>query len=171
MNNLYIRNIARFLLLTALQILILNYVYLGGYVVPFIYVLFILMLPTNTNRMLLLLLAFASGGCVDLFCNVPGFHTFSCTMMAFARIVVGNNMLIRNNNTIEIETPHIYSLPMSHFMSYLAVMLAVYSITFFMLEVFSFGQFWMTLLSFILSSMVSWMLCILYQLIVFQKKK
>ena len=50
MNNLIWRNLGRFALLMALQLLVLNYVYLGGYVMPLLYVLFILMLPTISRQ-------------------------------------------------------------------------------------------------------------------------
>ena len=76
MTRLVISNIFRFVALLVLQILMLNYVYLGGYVVPFIYILAIMMLPTSLGNIPLLLIAFVSGGVVDIFCNIPGFHMF-----------------------------------------------------------------------------------------------
>ena len=70
MTKLVITNILRFLALIVLQVLILNYVYLGGYVVPFIYILAIMMLPTQLGNIPLLLIAFVSGGLIDIFCNI-----------------------------------------------------------------------------------------------------
>ena len=46
MNSQTWRIVGRFALLMAIQLLVLNYVYLGGYVMPMLYVLFILMLFT-----------------------------------------------------------------------------------------------------------------------------
>ena len=111
MTKLVITNILRFLALIVLQVLILNYVYLGGYVVPFIYILAIMMLPTQLGNIPLLLIAFVSGGLIDIFCNIPGFHTFSCTMMAFARILFGNKMLTRDDPTEVVDTPSAHSVP------------------------------------------------------------
>ena len=54
------RIVGRFVLLMALQLLVLNHVYLGGYVMPMLYVLFILMLPTDTGRIPMLLIAFGA---------------------------------------------------------------------------------------------------------------
>ena len=45
--NLVIRNIARCLLLVLLQVLVLNNIYLGGYITPYLYILFVLMRPTS----------------------------------------------------------------------------------------------------------------------------
>ena len=60
MNRLVWRNIGRFVLLMLLQLLVLNNVYLGGYVMPMLYVLFILMLPTSVGRVPLRLTAFGT---------------------------------------------------------------------------------------------------------------
>ena len=97
MTKLVLTNIFRFLLLIVLQILLINYVSFGGYLIPFIYILAVLMLPTRLGNIPLLLIAFAAGAIVDIFCNIPGFHTFSCTMMAFIRVVLGNRMLTRDD--------------------------------------------------------------------------
>ena len=50
MNNLVWRNIGRFLLLMLLQLFVLNNVYLGAYVMPMLYLLFILMLPSSSRN-------------------------------------------------------------------------------------------------------------------------
>lgn len=170
MTKLIFSNIFRFLALIVLQILIFNYVYLGGYIIPFIYILAVLMLPTRVGNIPMLLIAFAAGVIVDLFCNIPGFHAFSCTMMAFARIVVGNRMLTRDD-PVEIDTPSIYNIPFQNFAAYLFVMALVYSFTYSLIETFSFGNFWMTMLSMLLNTIASWVLMLLCQLLISHKKK
>ncbi|MCQ2296557.1 MAG: hypothetical protein MJZ45_04075 [Bacteroidales bacterium] len=171
MTKLIFSNIFRFLALIVLQILIFNYVYLGGYVIPFIYILAVLMLPTRVGNIPTLLIAFAAGMLIDLFCNIPGFHAFSCTMMAFVRIVIGNRMLTRDDPTVEIDTPSIHSVPFQSFAAYLFVMALVYSLTFSLIESFSFGNFWMTMLSMLLNAVASWVLMLLCQLLISPKKK
>ena len=81
-SQLIFRNIGRFLLLVLLQVLVFNNIYLGGYINPCIYVLFIAMLPTTTGRIPMMLIAFATGLCVDVSTNILGFHTFACTAAA-----------------------------------------------------------------------------------------
>ena len=169
MSKLVFSNIFRFLALIVLQILILNYVYLGGFAVPFIYLLAILMLPTRLEKIPLLLIAFASGMLIDIFCNVPGFHTFSCTMMGFARILFGNTILTHDD--AEIDTPNIRSVPASAFMLYLLLMIFVYSFTFNLIEAFSFGNFWLTMLSVLLDTAITWVLLMLCQLFISPSKK
>lgn len=171
MTKLVISNILRFVVLIVLQILLLNYVSFGGYMIPFIYILAILMLPTRIGNIPLLLIAFASGVLVDVFCNIPGFHTFSCTMMAFFRVVLGNRMLTRNDPEAVIDVPSVRTVPFQPFAIYLLVMTTVYSITYCLLEVFSFGNFWLTLLAILLDTVGTWILMMLCQLLIASPKR
>lgn len=166
MTKLVITNILRFVALIVLQILLLNYVNFGGYMIPFIYILAVLMLPTRLGNIPLLLIAFSSGVVVDVFCNIPGFHTFSCTMMAFFRVVIGNRMLTRNDPEAVVDVPSVRSVPFQPFAVYLLVMAAVYSITYCLLEAFSFGNFWFTLLAILLDTAGTWILMMLCQLLI-----
>ena len=60
MTRLILSNVFRFIALIILQVLVLNYVYLGGYVLPFVYILGVLMLPTNFGKIPTLLVAFSA---------------------------------------------------------------------------------------------------------------
>ena len=166
MNKLVWKIVGRFVLLMALQLLVLNHVYLGGYVVPFIYILAIMMLPTRVGKIPLLLIAFVSGGLIDLFCNIPGFHAFSCTMMAFFRILFGNKMLTRDDPTEVVDTPSVHCVPFEVFAVYVLLLALVYSVTYGLLETFSLGNFGMTALSMVINAAVSWILIMLCQLLI-----
>lgn len=170
MTKLVFSNIFRFLILLLLQILILNYVYLGGYMVPFIYILAILMLPTRMGRVLMLLVAFVAGMVVDIFCNIPGLHTFCCTLVAFARITFGNRMLTRDD-PIDIDVPGAHTVPFQAFSMYLLIMSLIYCLAYFLLESFSFANFWWMLLSVALSTVVTWVMMLLCQLLLPRKNK
>src|SRR6056297_4336346 len=79
------RYIISFILLLTLQILVLNNIQLSGFINPYLYVLFILILPFETPKWMLLLLAFILGMVVDLFSHTPGMHTSATVFMAFLR--------------------------------------------------------------------------------------
>ena len=87
MDNIVLRNISRFLLLLLLQVLVLDRIYLGGYISTFLFVLAILMLPTRMGKVPMLLVAFGTGLLVDLFSNRVGMHAFACTLVAFCKIL------------------------------------------------------------------------------------
>ena len=169
MKNLVMSNILRFVLLILLQVLILNYVYLGGYMIPFVYIMAVLMLPTRMNRVWLLVVAFVSGALVDIFCNVPGFHTFSCTMMAFVRLLIGNRILTRGE-PVEIDVPGVHHVAFQPLAGYLLLMSLVYSVTFFLIESFSLGNFWWMVLAMLLSTLATWAFMLLSQLFMGKKR-
>jgi len=85
MIKLFSRNIIRFLVLVLVQILVVNNIQISGYIVPNFYVLFILLMPFETPRWLLLPVAFALGISVDLFTQTPGMHAAATVFMAYLR--------------------------------------------------------------------------------------
>ena len=86
MDKLVWHNIGRFVGLLLFQVLVLNNVYLGSYIMPMLYVLPILMLPTGMKRIPLLLIAFGTGLIIDMMNNLLGFHALACTVVAMMRI-------------------------------------------------------------------------------------
>ena len=82
MVSVFRENIFRFILLILFQVLILDHVELGGYLNPFLYVMFILMLPFETPDWLVLLLGFITGLTLDMFTDTIGMHTASCVWLA-----------------------------------------------------------------------------------------
>lgn len=171
MSKLIVNNVLRFVLLILLQVMILNYVYLGGYVIPFIYILALLMLPTRMGNIPLLLMSFGSGMLIDMFCNIPGFHTFSCTMLAFFRIALGNRMLTRDDPDAVVDTPSIHSVPLQTFAAYAFVMALVFCAAYGLVEAFSFGNFGLTMLAIVINTLATWILIMLSQMLIAPRKK
>ena len=170
MNNVIWRNVGRFALLMAMQLLVLNYVYLGGYVMPMLYVLFILMLPTNPGRIPMLLIAFGTGLIVDIMAGMLGFHTLACTVLAMMRILFADRILTRGEPVV-IQRPSIYSVTPQYFISYLFLMLGAFYLVFYTTEVFGFRGFGSVLLATLCSTIVTSLLAILYQLIFLKKEE
>ena len=83
--NKNVLQIIRFLVLVLFQVLVINHIRLGGYVHPYIYLVFIMLLPFSTPKWQLLVLGFALGLTVDLFTGTPGLHAGATTLMAFSR--------------------------------------------------------------------------------------
>ena len=79
------RNIIRFLFLVFIQVLVFNNIQVSGLINPYIYVIFILLLPFETPKWAILGLAFLLGISVDLFTNTPGMHSTATVLMAFLR--------------------------------------------------------------------------------------
>lgn len=162
------RIIGRFALLMLLQLLVLNHVYLGGYVMPMLYVLFILMLPTDTRRIPMLLIAFGTGLLMDVMSNMLGFHALACTVVAMLRILFVDRILTRNEPVV-IATPSIYSVTPQYFISYLMLLLAVFYLVFYTMELFGFRGFGGVLLATVCSTLVTTLLAVLYQFVFLKK--
>ena len=169
MNNTVWRNIGRFLLLMALQLLVLNFLYLVGYVMPMIYVLFILMLPTDTGRIPMLLIAFGTGILADIMNGTLGFHALACTVVAMLRIWFADRILTRGE-PIVITRPSIYSVTPQYFITYLLLMLAAFYLVFFTTELWGFRGFGGVILATICSTLVTAILIVIYQLLFLKKE-
>ncbi|MDD3744123.1 MAG: rod shape-determining protein MreD, partial [Lentimicrobiaceae bacterium] len=74
MKNNYVKDILRFIVLVAVQVLILNQIDFGGYIDPALYLLFILLLPFEVPGWLLLIASFSLGFCIDIFSHSIGLH-------------------------------------------------------------------------------------------------
>ncbi len=170
MNNLVWRNIGRFVLLALVQLLVLNNVYLGGYVMPMLYVLFILMLPTSTGRIPMLLIAFGTGLLMDIMAGALGFHALACTVVAMMRILFADRILTRGEN-VAIANPGIYSVTPQFFISYLMLMLGIFYLLFYLLEIFSFRGFGGVLLATVCSTLVTTLLAVLYQWVFLKREE
>lgn len=81
----FLEYLAVFLLLVVLQEFVFDNINLGGVVNPYIYIMFIIMLPLDTPGWLLLLLGFGTGAAVDFMSGTPGLQAVSSTWLAFVR--------------------------------------------------------------------------------------
>ena len=170
MKNIVWRNVGRFVLLMLIQLLILNNVYLGGYVMPMLYVLFILMLPTSIKRIPLLLIAFGTGLLMDIMSGSLGFHALSCTVVAMMRIWFADRILTRGENTV-VATPGIYSVTPQYLISYTLLLLSLFYLVFYTLEIFSFRGFGGVLLATICSTLATAVLIVIYQALFIRRKE
>lgn len=83
--NSFLRYTGAFVLLVALQLLIFNNIEFSGYVNPYVYVMFILILPVSIPSWILLLLGFLTGFVIDIFSGTMGVHTFATVLAGFVR--------------------------------------------------------------------------------------
>src|ERR1043166_5543145 len=85
MADTIIRNILRFILLVLFQVLVIKNIELGRFINPFVYVLFIIVLPFETPKWMLLLIPFLTGITIDMFYDTSGMHAAACVFMAYIR--------------------------------------------------------------------------------------
>jgi rod shape-determining protein MreD len=156
-----------FVVLVLIQVLVLNQVQVSGYINPFIYVLFILLLPVSTPRYLLLILGFSIGFAVDIFSNSLGIHAAATVLIAFIRPYVIR--LISNREEDRNEYPGLRQNKFSWFLYYTSVLVFVHHFTLFYLEYFTFSHFFSTFLKVLLSSVFSIFVIVLSQFLIFRE--
>lgn len=144
MNNRLIIHILRFVGLLFLQVLVVDNIRFGYYIHPYVYVLFIFLLPFNIPRWQLLLLGFISGFAIDLFNGTPGLNAAATVLMAFVRPFVINAMTRRKDINPNDE-PSLVSMGVNWFGIYSIILLTIHNITLFMLEAFSFKLVYLVL--------------------------
>ncbi len=154
MNNKLIINILRFVGLLILQVVVVDNIRLGNYVHPYVYVLFIFLLPFNIPKWQLLLTAFAMGFSVDIFNGTPGLNSAATVLMAFVRPMIINAMT-RRNDIDPNDEPSINNMGITWFMIYSFILLTIHNLSLFMLEAFSFKLINKVIIQTILSVIVS----------------
>jgi hypothetical protein len=170
MIELLTRNALRFIFLIIFQVLILNNVQMGGFVNPYLYVLFILMLPVETPGWLLLLLSFAIGLSIDLFENTAGMHTSASVFMAFCRPYL-LNMIAPREGFDHGSKLTIQKFGLAWFLTYAGILILLHHLALFYLEMFRLSSFFSTLLRVMLSSVFTLGLIVITQFLFNPAKK
>lgn len=144
---------ATFVLLLILQEFVFDNINLGGVVNPYIYIMFIILLPLDIPGWLLLLLGFGAGGAVDFMSGTAGLQTIASTWLAFVRPgVVG--LLLGKDLVYEGGIPTAGRVGTGKFLRYVAAMVLLFDIPFFILEDLS-GSVGVIALRIVLSSAFS----------------
>lgn len=169
MRKILFSNSLRFILLIPIQVFVLDRINLGGFVNPYFYILFILMLPFETPGWLLLLLSFLMGFMIDLLSGTPGLNTASSTLVAFARPVVIKSLSSSREYEKGIQ-PSVHDLGFRWFISYALILTFIHHFLLFQLEVFRFSGFWFCLQRSIYSTLFTLVLLLLSQLLFSPKK-
>lgn len=169
MNNRLILNSLRFIGLLLLQVLVVDNVRLGYYIHPYVYVLYIFMLPFNIPNWQLLFAGFTIGLAVDMFNGTPGLNAAATVFMSFVRPFVINAMT-RRKDINENDEPSLTNMGASRFLVYALILLLVHNIVLFTLEAFSFKLIGVVFLQTLLSACSSLMLIFII-LLLFKKTK
>ena len=162
------RNIARFIFLILLQVWVLNNIQFSGYINPYMYVLFILLLPFETPGWLVLILSFFLGLSVDMFTDTIGMHASASVFMGFLRSFVLQSIAPRDG--YEVGTyPRVFFYGLVWFLKYSLLLVFLHHLFLFSIEVFNFKTFHLVLFRTILSTLFTTLLILVSQFIVFRK--
>ncbi|GAA4307519.1 rod shape-determining protein MreD [Pontixanthobacter gangjinensis] len=166
MNSKLFSNIARFIVLVFLQVLILNNVNLAGYINPHLYVLFILLYPFAGNQSLFLFLSFLLGLSVDIFEDSGGINAAACLVAAFVR---PNLLRFSFGISYDHQNIRLAATPFGAKLSYVFLMVLIHHFVLFSLEMFSLNHILLILKKTLFSSLFTVVLTLL-SLSLFSKK-
>jgi len=168
--NDVVRQIIRFLLLVLGQGLILKNVEPGFLINPFLYILFILQLPFETPPWMVMLIAFFTGICIDVFYSSAGVHMAACTFIAWLRPNILRFMAPREGYEFGSQ-PTMQDMGRAWFITYATIIIVIHHFIIFYLEVFSLHGFFATFLRVIVSSIATLLLVIVTQFLMYRTKE
>jgi rod shape-determining protein MreD len=143
-----------FILLILLQLLLFNNIQFSGYVNPYVYILFILLLPVEIPSWFLLLISFTTGLIIDMFSGTPGMHSSATLMAGFFRPYILRVIAPRDGYEAG-SSPSMIAYGFRWFLSYTLLIVLIHHTTLFYLEVFRLSEFFRTMLRVFLSSIFS----------------
>jgi rod shape-determining protein MreD len=151
-----------------LQVLVLNHILILRMISPYFYLLFLLLLPFDTPRAMLIFLGFLLGLSVDAFTNTLGVHSAVCVLIGFIRPGILNKISTRETRE-SVSAPRISTMSLNWFINYAIIFVAIHHILLFMLEAFTFHGFFFTLARAFLSGILSVILIVISQFLFFRK--
>jgi len=143
-----------FILLIMLQVLLFNNIQFSGYVNPYVYVLFILLLPVEMPSWLLLIVSFFTGAIIDYFSGSPGLHSSATVLAGFVRPYVLRVIAPRDGYEPNSD-PSMVTYGFRWFLIYTLVIVFVHHTALFYLEVFRLTEFFRTFIRVLFSSVFS----------------
>jgi rod shape-determining protein MreD len=160
-------NFSRFFVLILVQVLILNNIELSGYINPYIYVLFIILLPVEVPSWFLIVSSFLIGLGVDMFSNSMGLHAAASVFIAFCRPFLLKRMAPREGYEPELNFG-VKKMGLQWFITYASIMVLLHHFVLFYLEIFRFEEFFTTFLRMIISSVITIILIMLSQFVFYR---
>lgn len=167
-----LRNILRLALLILIQVYVLDKIRLHELATPYLYFIFILWLPFNMNRTLLLIVAFIVGMTLDSFRHHPGFHAAACVLIAYVRPFLINLLIPQEGAETNYHEPSMQSLGgVLPYMIYAGILAFIHNAWLFLLEAWQFEDAWYFFAKTFLTTAISLVLILVTEMIFPRKQK
>ena len=154
------KQIGRYILVMALQVLLFDQLQLLGACHPYIYVLCLLMMPITLPHSVDMILGAAAGIIMDIFCNSLGVHTAACILVMFIRpYLIG--AIVSDKDRLN-EQINLHTIGMEALVKYVIIMVLIHHLTIFLLAAWSWHHIGIVALETIVSSTVTILIIIGY---------
>jgi len=162
-------NILRFALLVFLQLFVLNNIQFSGFVNPYLYVLFIMLLPFEVSGWFMLALGFVLGLVIDVASVTIGYHTIATVFMAYFRFHLLRFIAPRDGYEPDMS-PTLQSLGFSWFFKYASILTLAHHFALFWIESFKINDLLPATLRALASSIFTILLIFIYQFLTIRRK-
>lgn len=169
MNSFRFIHLVQFVVLMSLQILFMRNLALFETGFCFVYVGFMLFLPINIDRVLLLILGFISGMTIDLFYDTAGIHAASTVLLAYLRPYMLKILTPRDGYEVS-DNASLTSMGWQWFLTYGFVLLFVHHFALFFLELNGFKLVGFTLAKIVASTLFTGSVLVIFQMIFFSRR-
>lgn len=161
MMDILLRRGGSFVLFVLLQVLVLNNILFYGFINPYLYILFLITLPSNLSRSTFLLIGFIMGLLVDIFSGTPGCHASACVLLCYLIPYLQNLFGPRSDHSSNVQ-PSFKTYGSGGFMQYAVILVVIHHFFFLLVEDGSLSDIlWVlskTLFSSIFTIMMIWIL-------------
>ena len=162
-------NFSRFVLFVFLQLFVLNHIQFNGFINPYLYILFILLLPLEISGLLMLILSFVLGLIIDLASATIGYHTIATVFMAYFRYHLLRFIAPRDGYEPGMS-PAINMLGFQWFFKYVSILTVSHHFVLFWIEAFRFGDLLPATLRALASSIFTLLLIFIYEFLTIRSK-
>ena len=159
----WIKYILEAIFIIVLLVLVFDQLHIQAWGYPMVYVLLLLILPTQLPRWIEMLIGAVVGLIIDVCNNSLGVHMAACVAISFWRPI----LLKKSSQDIERIKGEISSLNigMVEYMKCALIMVMTHHFMVFMLEAWSFHNWWMIILQTLLSSILTLLVILGYEII------
>jgi hypothetical protein len=170
MNSSWIQYGIYFLGIVLLQGLVINHIGIGPYAYPMIYTMLLIVLPFEINIILLLGIALLLGVSVDMLSDTFGLHTSSSIFIAYVRPALLNALKPRDGYD-DNQMPIVHDMGFAWYAAYAGIFIVLHHTWFFVLEIFRFDMVGLILLKIIVSSLLSFVILMGLQFLLYKSSR
>lgn len=147
----FAKYLASYFVLLLMQVTVFNNFNFLGWATPYLYIYFIITLPTGISKSWLFTLAFLIGLPVDIFSNTPGMHVIATLTTAALREVILR--LYFSTDEIESSIPSAFTFGLWRFMRYALTVVALHHTVLLLIESFVLMNLWLLIAKIIICSL------------------
>ena len=155
----YLLEILKILLILFLQIFVFSNLHFLSLCYPYVYVLALITLPV-VPRWGELLIGCSIGLVMDICCSTPGVNMASCVLVSYLRPIMLAH-LVQDHERISGEI-NALSLGTAPFLKLSLLLCAIHHLVIFLLDAWSFADFHLTLLRWLVSTLISLVFILAY---------